>query len=94
MHADYGRCWLCWINPGYCPHTAVPYVRLIALDNLHRRGSELNLPRLARAGVRFVHGDIRSLEDLLALLPEAPGLVFSVRQNPRPRQATEDHLSM
>ena len=52
-----------------------PEARVMAMDNLHRRGSELNLVRLARAGVQFVHGDIRSLEDLLALLPTAPGLL-------------------
>jgi CDP-paratose 2-epimerase len=38
--------------------------KITALDNLHRRGSELNLPRLRRAGVGFVHGDIRCPEDL------------------------------
>lgn len=38
--------------------------RVVALDNLKRRGSELNLPRLRQAGVEFVHGDIRSVEDL------------------------------
>jgi CDP-paratose 2-epimerase len=32
---------------------------LVAFDNLHRRGSELNLPRLESAGVRFVRGDVR-----------------------------------
>ena len=32
---------------------------LVALDNLHRRGSELNLPRLEAAGVEFVRGDVR-----------------------------------
>jgi CDP-paratose 2-epimerase len=37
---------------------------VIALDNLKRRGSELNLPRLAAAGVRFVHGDVRDRADL------------------------------
>src|SRR5262245_39624370 len=52
-----------------------PDVRVIALDNLHRRGAELNVPRLAHAGVQFVHGDIRAPEDLLALIPEAPGLL-------------------
>jgi CDP-paratose 2-epimerase len=36
-----------------------------ALDNLRRRGSELNLPRLREAGVAFNHGDVRELEDLL-----------------------------
>jgi CDP-paratose 2-epimerase len=35
-----------------------------ALDSLHRRGSELNLPRLREGGVRFVHGDVRAPEDL------------------------------
>jgi len=44
-----------------------PAHELVALDNLYRRGSELNLPRLAEAGVRFVHGDVRELEDLLAI---------------------------
>ena len=39
-------------------------VRVIALDNLKRRGSELNLPRLQEAGIEFVHGDNRSPEDL------------------------------
>src|SRR5437588_7340948 len=38
---------------------------IAALDNLRRRGSELNIPRLKRSGVRFVHGDIRQLNDLL-----------------------------
>lgn len=40
---------------------------IVALDNLHRRGAELNLPRLRAAGVSFAHGDIRLLEDLLDL---------------------------
>jgi CDP-paratose 2-epimerase len=52
------------------------------LDNLHRRGAELNLARLAQAGVRFVHGDIRSQEDLLALLPEAPELIIESSAEP------------
>jgi CDP-paratose 2-epimerase len=37
---------------------------LVAFDNLHRRGSELNVPRLRAAGVAFVHGDIREPSDL------------------------------
>lgn len=41
-----------------------PESRVIALDNLKRRGSELNIPRLREAGVEFVHGDIRNREDL------------------------------
>jgi CDP-paratose 2-epimerase len=35
-----------------------------AFDNLHRRGSELNVPRLREAGVTFAHGDIREPADL------------------------------
>lgn len=41
-----------------------PSDRVIALDNLKRRGSELNLLRLREAGVEFIHGDIRNREDL------------------------------
>lgn len=41
-----------------------PGVRVSTLDNLKRRGSELNIPRLREAGVEFVHGDIRNKEDL------------------------------
>ncbi|MBL8956505.1 MAG: NAD-dependent epimerase/dehydratase family protein, partial [Myxococcaceae bacterium] len=38
-----------------------------AFDNLKRRGSELNLERFAKAGVKFVHGDVREPADLAAL---------------------------
>lgn len=41
-----------------------PEATIIALDNLKRRGSELNLNRLRAAGVHFHHGDIRVLSDL------------------------------
>jgi CDP-paratose 2-epimerase len=41
-----------------------PESRVIALDNLKRRGSELNIPRLRRAGIEFFHGDVRNREDL------------------------------
>lgn len=34
------------------------------LDNLRRRGSELNLPRFKAMGIHFVHGDVRSPSDL------------------------------
>jgi CDP-paratose 2-epimerase len=42
----------------------MPDSRVIALDNLKRRGSELALRRLASGGVEFRHGDIRNREDL------------------------------
>jgi CDP-paratose 2-epimerase len=38
---------------------AWPSSDVLALDNLHRRGSELNVPRLTREGVRFVRADVR-----------------------------------
>lgn len=41
-----------------------PDYTIIALDNLKRRGSELNIPRLQERGVRYIHGDIRNPEDL------------------------------
>ncbi len=44
-----------------------PDWQVISFDNLRRRGSELNLARLRAAGVEFLHGDVRSLEDLLAV---------------------------
>lgn len=39
-------------------------LRVMAFDNLRRRGSELNLPRLHAGGVEFLHGDIRNPSDL------------------------------
>jgi CDP-paratose 2-epimerase len=46
-----------------------PDWEVLAQDNLKRRGSELNLPRLHEAGVEFVHGDVRSPDDMAALGP-------------------------
>jgi len=44
---------------------AVPGRRVVALDSLRRRGSELNLPRLQDAGAEFEHGDVRQAEDVI-----------------------------
>lgn len=41
-----------------------PHLRVISLDNLKRRGSELNIKRLKENDVEFVHGDVRNPEDL------------------------------
>jgi CDP-paratose 2-epimerase len=41
-----------------------PDSEITSLDNLKRRGSELSVARLKKAGVTFVHGDIRNKEDL------------------------------
>jgi CDP-paratose 2-epimerase len=40
--------------------------RVIALDNLSRRGAELHIDELEAAGVRFVHGDVRNADDVAA----------------------------
>jgi CDP-paratose 2-epimerase len=37
---------------------------VVACDNLYRRGSEMNLPRLKEAGVGFAHADVRHRDDL------------------------------
>jgi len=41
-----------------------PDDRVIALDNLKRRGAELALGRLRKGGVEFRHGDVRQPDDL------------------------------
>lgn len=46
-----------------------PTARIIAFDNLRRRGSELTLPRLAAAGIEFIHGDVRNPTDLAGVGP-------------------------
>lgn len=45
---------------------AWPDADIRCLDNLKRRGSELNLPRLRAAGIAFIHGDVRAPADLAA----------------------------
>ena len=50
------------------------------MDNLHRRGSELNVGRLERAGVRFVRGDVRDPADLDSLDP--PGTLVECSAEP------------
>ena len=58
-----------------------PTSYVCALDNLKRRGSELNLSRLRAVGVDFVHGDVRSLPDLLAL-SKTPDLIIEASAEP------------
>jgi CDP-paratose 2-epimerase len=41
-----------------------PSYEITCLDNLKRRGSELNISRLIACGIKFTHGDIRCREDL------------------------------
>lgn len=68
-----------------------PGREVVALDNLKRRGSELNLPRLKKQGIAFRHGDIRCPEDLdlkekIGLLIECsaePSVLAGFGDNPR-----------
>src|SRR5689334_7929486 len=53
-------------NLGVSLATRHPDWEVVALDNLMRRGSELNLARLRDAGIEFVHGDVREPADLAA----------------------------
>ncbi|MDD5465408.1 MAG: NAD-dependent epimerase/dehydratase family protein [Candidatus Omnitrophica bacterium] len=41
-----------------------PRLKVFVLDNLVRRGSEFNLPRLKENGVKFIRGDARRPKDL------------------------------
>lgn len=40
-----------------------PQYEIYCIDNLKRKGSELNVSRLGKAGIHFIHGDIRNKED-------------------------------
>jgi CDP-paratose 2-epimerase len=41
-----------------------PELQIEVLDNLYRRGSELSIPRLQNAKIKFIHGDVRILSDI------------------------------
>ncbi|MDR0743227.1 MAG: NAD-dependent epimerase/dehydratase family protein [Tannerella sp.] len=51
-------------NLAFLLKSKYPDWKIIALDSLKRRGSELNIPFLKSVGVEFLHGDIRNKEDL------------------------------
>jgi CDP-paratose 2-epimerase len=48
-----------------------PQAKIIAFDNLSRKGSELNVPRLEKAGIQFVKGDVRFRDQLESVGPFA-----------------------
>lgn len=50
-----------FIGANVAIHLAASFDKLevVCLDNLYRRGSELNLQRLAHAGISFHYGDVR-----------------------------------
>ncbi|MBI3534356.1 MAG: NAD-dependent epimerase/dehydratase family protein [Deltaproteobacteria bacterium] len=41
-----------------------PATKVIVLDNLKRRGSELNIERFKKENIVYVHGDLRNPEDI------------------------------
>ena len=55
-----------FVGSSICVHLARTWAdcQVVALDNLKRRGSELNLNRLKDAGVNFIHGDVRNRADM------------------------------
>jgi len=53
---------------------SVEGLSVCGIDNLMRPGSETNRSRLAKLGVKFVHGDIRSASDVEAL-PQADWVI-------------------
>jgi len=46
-----------------------PDWEIAAFDSLHRKGSQLNLPRLEAAGVEFIRGDVRDPDALASVGP-------------------------
>jgi CDP-paratose 2-epimerase len=56
-------------------------VHVTVLDNLKRRGSELNLAALQASGIQFVHGDIRVPDDIEAL-PDNYDLMIEASAEP------------
>jgi CDP-paratose 2-epimerase len=58
-----GGCGFVGSNLAIAFKKANPSYQIIALDNLKRRGSELNISRLRAMDIKFVHGDIRNTED-------------------------------
>lgn len=58
-----------------------PADEIIAFDNLKRRGSELNLSEFRKLGISFVHGDVRSPDDL-EQVEGAPDLLIDASAEP------------
>ena len=53
---------------------SVSGLKVYGVDNLSRRGSESNMPFLARLGAKVFHGDVR-LQDDIGALPEADWVI-------------------
>lgn len=59
-----GGCGFVGSNLAILLKSKYPTYNIICLDNLKRRGSELNLRRLFDQEIKFIHADIRIKEDL------------------------------
>jgi CDP-paratose 2-epimerase len=85
-----GGCGFVGSNLAIYLKSAYPDNQVVCLDNLKRRGSELNLKRLKTAGIQFIHGDIRNKEDFddlgkIDLLIEAaaePSVLAGINNTP------------
>lgn len=64
-----GGCGFVGSNLAFLLKEKYSHYDITVLDNLKRRGSELNIERLVNAGIEFIHGDIRNPEDLLIEKP-------------------------
>ena len=56
-----------FVGSRICCALAAEGLQVTAVDSLKRRGSELNVERLARYGVSLIHADLRCAEDLEGL---------------------------
>ncbi len=70
-----------------------PSYQIYCLDNLRRRGSELNLTRFIDFGIHFIHGDIRNKEDFDSI----PQVDFVIEASAEPSvmaglEGTPDYL--
>ena len=62
--------------------SAYPATDILCLDNLRRRGSELNVGRLQALGIQFIHGDIRNPADLEVETIGKPDVVIDCSAEP------------
>lgn len=76
-------------------------IEIIGLDNLSRRGSELNRSALAESGITFRHGDVRNASDIDSLpacefvidAAANPSVLAGVDGRTNSRQVIEHNLS-
>src|SRR5262245_21661572 len=66
-----------------------PTAQLVCMDNLYRRGSELNLARLKKQGILFHYGDVRETDafpngpfDFVVECSAEPSVLAGIEQSP------------